>query len=478
MEAEENSGVKRTNAMPWRQYISSRFTTLEPPMDRVVNPIKALRMLNCEQWNFFGLATEFDKNNSDMTWGITLALMFRPVGSFIFGLLSDRFGRRWPFVLNNLMFIVLELGTGFCKTYDQFLVCRAFFGIAMGGIYGNCVATALEDCPNPARGIVSGLFQSGYPLGYVLATAMNRALVDTTRYGWRPLFWFSACPPVLIILWRLMLSETKAFRDRQMLCRAPSNATPTFLDKAWTALRGYWLSIIYMVFLMSGFSFISHGAQDLYPTMLVTELELTPNQLTTTQVVANIGGFLGAIVVGNISEIVGRRLAIIVSCTVAAAMLYPYTRVQTPGLTVAAFFVQFATQGAFGVLPSHLMELSPADIRSIVVGTAYQLGSLASSGSATIQAEIGEKYFPLPLGASGQRRYDYGIVICAFLGAAIALVVATTFLGPEDKGRGFGLEGEEAQQAAATREEVLLMSRAESKNSLAEDEDGCIPTLA
>ncbi|KAK8929732.1 Carboxylic acid transporter [Metarhizium anisopliae] len=471
-------------------YILSRITTLRPPMDRVTSPIKALRMLDREQWNFFGcawsgwimdsfdfftvsltlpqLAAEFNKKDSDMTWGITLALMFRPLGSFLFGFLSDRYGRRWPFVINNLMFILLELGTGFCKTYNQFLVCRAFFGIAMGGIYGNSVATALEDCPHPARGFLSGLFQSGYPLGYVLATAMNRALVDTTRYGWRPLFWFSACPPVFIIVWRLRLSETRAFRDRKMISKTLSDNTPTFMEKAWIALRDYWLSILYMVVLMSGFSFVSHGAQDLYPTMLTTEFELTPNQLTVTQVVANMGGFLGAICVGNLSEIFGRRLTIMASLTVAAGVLYPYTRVQTPGLTVAAFFLQFATQGAFGVLPSHLMELSPADIRSIVVGTAYQLGTMASSGSATIQSEIGERYFPLPPGPSGQQRYDYGIVICVFLGAAIALVVMTTFIGPEHKGREFGLDSQEAIEVIMTRDQIPSTSK--SDKSLAEAE--------
>lgn len=208
------------------------------------------------------LAREFDRKDSEITWGITLTLMFRPLGSIIFGFLSDRYGRRWPFIVNNLMFILLELGTGFCKTYTEFLICRALFGIAMGGIYGNCVATALEDCPNPSRGVMSGLFQSGYPLGYVLATAMDRALVDTTRYGWRPLFWFSACPPVFIILWRLMLPETQAFRDREMIRKAAAAASPSFMDKAWIAVRGYWLTIVYMVFLMSGFSFIvSHIRQ-------------------------------------------------------------------------------------------------------------------------------------------------------------------------------------------------------------------------
>lgn len=143
--------------------------------------------------------------------------------------------------------------------------------------------------------------------------------------------------------------------------------------------------------------------------------------------------------VGNLSEIFGRRLTIIVSCLVAGALLYPYTFVSTPAITAAAFFVQFATQGAFGVIPSHLLELSPPEFRSLVVGTAYQLGSLASSASATIQSSIGEEHFPLPPGPDGKKRFDYGIVICAVLGASIVLVIVTTFLGPEKKGKPFSM---------------------------------------
>lgn len=121
----------------------------------------------------------------------------------------------------------------------------------------------------------------------------------------------------------------------------------------------------------------------------------------------------------------------------AATLVYPYTRIPTPAVTAPAFFVQFAIQGASGVLPGYLMELSPADIRSIVVGSAFQIGGLAASGSATIQSEIGEKHFPLPPSASGQKRFDYGFVICVVLGAAAALTVITTFLGSEYEGRTF-----------------------------------------
>jgi MFS transporter, SHS family, lactate transporter len=202
------------------------------------------------------LAKTFGKTNTDITWGITLVLMFRSVGSILFGIAADRYGRKWPFIVNNVLFIILELGTGFCQTYKQFLAVRALFGIAMGGLYGNAAATALEDCPEAARGIISGMLQQGYAFGYLLATAFARGLVNTTKHGWRPLFWFAACPPVLIIIFRLCLPETQAFRDRVKVREAGHDITHTFIAEGKVALKRHWLLLTYMVLLMAGFNFM------------------------------------------------------------------------------------------------------------------------------------------------------------------------------------------------------------------------------
>ncbi|KAF2016817.1 sugar transporter family protein [Aaosphaeria arxii CBS 175.79] len=438
------------------EYLATRFSSLKPPMTPVGNPFKQLRLLNGEQWNFFAvawcgwvwdafdfftvsmtitqLAKDFGKKNSDITWGITLVLMLRSIGSFIFGLWSDRSGRKWPFIFNNILFIVLELATGFCKTYEQFLACRALFGIAMGGLYGNAVSTALEDSPPEARGILSGLFQAGYPAGYLLATAFSRALVDTTPHGWRPLFWFGACPPVLIIIWRMMMPENRSWRERESASATRTTAS-SFLREARTAVTTYWKTIIYMVVLMAGFNFMAHGSQDFYPTMLINQYQFTPNRLTVVQIMANLGAMSGAVTVGHLSEVFGRRLTIMVSCFLGGVLLYPYTFVSSNAVIASAFFLQFFMQGAFGVVPTYLIELSPDALRAFIVGTAYQLGNLASSPAATIQATIGEKYYPLSPTAKGVKRYDYAIVICAFLGACFALVIILAFLGPEKKGR-------------------------------------------
>lgn len=202
------------------------------------------------------MAITFGKTTTDITWGITLVLMFRSVGAVIFGVASDRYGRKWPFVFNNGLFIVLELGTGFCQTYKQFLACRALFGIAMGGLYGNAMATALEDCQEEARGLISGMLQQGYAFGYLLATAFARGLVNTTPHGWRPLYWFGACPPVIFIIFRLFLPETDAYIERELVRTERGDITGTFVAEGKVALRRHWLVLIYLVLLMAGFNFM------------------------------------------------------------------------------------------------------------------------------------------------------------------------------------------------------------------------------
>ncbi|KAK5074880.1 Carboxylic acid transporter [Lithohypha guttulata] len=443
------------------RYCATRITTLKPAMRPIANAFKVLSLLNLQQWLFFlvaffawtwdafdfftvslvvpDLAATFGKTNKDITWGITLVLMLRSVGAITFGLAADRYGRKWPFVVNNVLFIILELGTGFVSDYNSFLGVRAIYGIAMGGLYGNAAATALEDCPAEARGIISGMLQQGYAFGYLLATAFARGLVNTTPHGWRPLFWFGACPPILIIAFRLCLPETRTFRERQALRAESGGLAGSFASEGKVALKRHWLLLIYMVLLMAGFNFMSHGSQDLYPTMLTNQYRFSANRVTVTQVVANLGAMTGGTLVGYTSQAVGRRLSIIVICIIGGALLYPYTFTSSNAVIAAAFFEQFCVQGAWGVIPVHLMELAPGSLRTFVVGTSYQLGNLVSSASSTIEATIGEQY-PLPPlvnAKTGKRtpRYEYGIVMCIFLGCVFAYVIILTFIGPERLGR-------------------------------------------
>jgi len=196
-----------------------------------------------------------------------------------------------------------------------------------------------------------------------------------------------------------------------------------------------------MVLLMAGFNFMSHGSQDLYPTLLQNEFGFSANAVTVTQVVANLGAMTGGTIVGWASQIFGRRFSILCMCVMGGALLYPYSFVSSKSVIAAAFFEQFAVQGAWGVIPIHLSELSPGSFRTFVVGTAYQLGNLASSASATIESTIGER-FPLKPLANGTKRYSYGKVICIFMGCVYAFTIIITFIGPEYLGRRLDAEAD------------------------------------
>jgi SHS family lactate transporter-like MFS transporter len=289
------------------------------------------------------------------------------------------------------------------------------------------------------------MLQQGYAFGYLLATVFARAFVNTVGHEWRPLFWFGAGVPVLIIAFRLCLPETNAYRERQRVREATPNAARVFVDEGRVALRRHWLLLVYLVLLMAGFNFMSHGSQDLYPTMLANQYGFSADRVTVTQVVANLGAMAGGTAVGYASSVFGRRLSIIVMCVLGGALLYPYTFTGSDAVIAAAFFEQFCVQGAWGVIPIHLMELAPGSFRTFVVGTSYQLGNLVSSASSTIEATIGER-FPLP-SKGGVERYRYGLVICIFMGCVYAYVIVLTLVGPEYLGRNFDVAADEDMAA-------------------------------
>lgn len=455
------------------RYLATRLPTLKPPMNPTPNPISLLRLLNRKQWLFFwvsflgwsldafdfftvsltvtDLSLQFDVSTAAITLGITLVLMLRSVGAIIFGIAADRYGRKWPYIFNMVLFIIFELATGFCNTYQQFLAVRSLYGIAMGGLYGNAAATALEDCPAEARGVVSGMLQQGYAFGYLLATVFAKALVDDTPHGWRPLYWFGACPPVLLIIFRYLLPETDAFIERSQIRNETGNLTGTFVAEGKVALKRHWKLLLYMVLLMAGFNFMSHGSQDLYPTLLQNQYLYDSTQVTVTQVVANLGAMTGGTLVGYFSQTFGRRFSIITACFIGGLLLYPYSFVSNSGVIAAAFFEQFCVQGAWGVIPIHLMELSPGSFRTFVVGTSYQLGNLVSSASSTIEATIGTRFPLQPIFDKGKKvpRYEYGLVICIFMACVYVYVIILTFLGPEYLGRKFDVRHDHDIQDAA-----------------------------
>jgi SHS family lactate transporter-like MFS transporter len=322
------------------------------------------------------------------------------------------------------------------------------------------------------------MLQQGYAFGYLLATVFARALVGTTSHGWRPLFWFGACPPILIIAFRLMLPETDAFQERIAVRNASGNISKTFVSEGRVALKRHWLLLTYLVLLMAGFNFMSHGSQDIYPTMLTNQYNFTADQVTITQVVANLGAMFGGTAVGYASQIFGRRFSIIFISIIGGILIYPYCFTEGTVVAAPAFFEQACVQGAWGVIPIHLMELSPGSFRTFVVGTSYQLGNLVSSASSTIEATIGER-FPLPPKGT-TKRYEYGLVIAIFLGCTYAYVILLTFMGPEYLQRQFGIEHDSdmAEAAgtdtieAALHKRTAMGTRAGASGSDVEDIDG------
>lgn len=386
------------------------------------------------------IAADFNEPVTSVSWGLTVTLMLRSVGALLFGLVSDRYGRKHVMVFNLALFIVLELGTGFTQNLSQFLAVRSLYGIAMGGLFGPAAATALEDLPYDARGLLSGLFEQGYATGYLLAALFYRAFVPT--YGWRALFYFGAGPPVLIIAYRLLLPETNYFlvtvaeREARMQLQhstgEPLHATGlrAFCADAAAAVRRNWFLLVYMVVLMSGFNACSHGSQDFYPTFLKTQVELDASAVTVVTVVGQLGALLGGATIGYVSTFTGRRLVMMVACVFGGAIIPAYVLPHNMSLVASAFFEQFFVGGVWGPIPIHLIELSPPALRSLTVGLTYQLGNLASSASATIQAIIGARY-PLPPTSTGVKRFDYGKVIAIFMGTIWAYLLLFLFLGPE-----------------------------------------------
>ncbi|EGD92179.2 hypothetical protein H112_00253 [Trichophyton rubrum D6] len=504
-----------------QRYFMTRVSSLKPPKTELKNPYRILCELDSHQWLMFGvgfiawvwdafdfftvsltiteIATEFGVTNSE---GLTVTLMLRSVGAIIFGLFADRYGRKWPMIINLALFVFLELGSGFCHNLTQFLAVRSLYGIAMGGLFGPAAATAMEDLPYDARGIASGLFQQGYGTGYMLAAIFYRAFVPTTKYGWRSLFWFGSVPPILIIIWRWFLPETRHFqvmkaeRESRVLAEEaalqPSGTCDTTPKSRMSGLRAFWKEsapglkenwflMVYLVVIMTGFNSCSHGSQDFYPTFLKDQVGKTATQTTVIVVAGTIGGVIGGTLIGWVSTFLGRRLTMMISCVFGAALIPAYILPRSNALIASSFWQQWFIGGVWGPIPIYLSELSPQSLRGLLVGLTYQLGNLASSASATIQAIIGER-FPLPDGPHGKKRFDYGKVMAIFMGAVWVFLLVLLFLGPEmsqeerDEEEAAARELERLRREGKTLEEIGRERAGLANVKVLENEDVKVPT--
>ncbi|HEY0197664.1 MAG TPA: MFS transporter [Rhodanobacter sp.] len=365
------------------------------------------------------VAKDFHTDKDAVTYGLFLTLAARPVGALLFGRLADRFGRRPILMLDVILFSIFELATGFAPTLTVFLVLRFLFGVAMGGEWGLGASLAMETIPPKARGLVSGLLQSGYPCGFFLAALVNWLLVD--HIGWRGLFIVGALPALLVLYIRRAVPESAVWKASQ----AERGKQGLF-----ASMHGHWKLAIYLTLLMATFNMFSHGSQDLYHTFEEESLHLPSGSSAAFLLVAmlNIGAMVGGLCFGAWSERIGRRKAMII----AALLAIPVIPLWTHGgslllLALGAFLIQVMVQGAWGVVPTHLNELSPNAVRGTLPGFAYQVGNLLAAYTGNAQLKIAKWH-------GGDLAFSMGLWI-AVVAVVLALLV---WLGPEARGVGFG----------------------------------------
>src|SRR5579862_5717087 len=305
-------------------------------------------------WCLNAIATDFHAKISAVAEGIFLTLAMRPLGAFLFGLMADRFGRRPTLMVDIVAYSVFELASAFAPSLKFFLIMRALFGIAMGGEWGVGAALAFETLPAEGRGFFSGLLQEGYVVGYLMAALIYGTLFPIL--GWRGMFVIGALPAFLVIYIRTKVDESPAWLQGRVSRKAESHLAKDILSHAGIFL--------FLAVLMFAFNSFSHGTQDLYPTFLQKNLQFTPKTVSSIAIVYNIGALLGGILFGTLSERIGRRRAIIIAALLAipAIPLWAYSHT-VPMLALGGFLMQFMVQGAWGVIPAHLNELSPRSVR-------------------------------------------------------------------------------------------------------------------
>ncbi|KAI0295668.1 MFS general substrate transporter [Multifurca ochricompacta] len=409
----------------------------------------------CDAIDFFSvslsvtrLQKQFHKDTaSSITQAITMTLLFRSIGAVLFGILSDRYGRKWPLVINLLFCAVLELGCGFVNTFSQFLALRSLFGVAMGGIWGLASSTALENLPIEARGLGSGILQQGYACGYLFAACMNLRLVPHTSTTWRTLFWTTCGISTFAAFIRALVPESEVFLRAKALEREKGTSTEkktrVFINQAGAMLKKHWLLCIYAVLLMTGFNFLSHGSQDLYPTYLQTTKGFDSYHSTVATIIGNCGAIAGGAIAGSVSQFIGRRLTIIIFVLIAGAFIPLWILPKGfGGLSAGAFLLQFGVQGAWGVIPIQLAEMSPPGFRATFPGVAYQLGNMISSASSQIEATGGD-HMKTTIIKNGKLTIvpDYARVQGILIGTVAAYILFLTIIGPENHGAEFEAQG-------------------------------------
>ncbi len=359
------------------------------------------------------LARQFHVTKASIILTTTATLALRPVGALLFGLLADRYGRRVPLMANVIYFSIIELLCGFAPNFTVFLVLRALFGIGMGGEWGVGASLAMEAAPPRWRGILSGILQSGYSTGYLLASVAARFILPTL--GWRWMFWLGALPALLALYIRTKVPESEAWAQH----RAKS------MTDVLRAVASHWKRFAYLVALMTFMMFLSHGTQDLYPDFLKEVHRLRQAQVANIAILYNCGATAGAILFGALSQRAGRRKGMIAALGLCLLVI-PFWSFGGGMLAVlvAPVFMQMGVQGAWGVIPVHLNELAADSARGLMPGLAYQLGILFASPTNSIQYALRE-------------HFGYSWALAGFETVTVLSLVLLLWWGAEEHGKSF-----------------------------------------
>src|SRR6266478_2763247 len=329
------------------------------------------------------LGHDFGRTIPKVAFAITLTLMMRPVGAFIFGLLGDKFGRRIPLMADIIFYSVTELLTAFAPNFTIFIILRALFGLGMGGEWGLGASLAMESLLTQARGLFSGILQQGYAVGYLLAALVYWIVFP--HFGWRGLFIAGALPAFLVIYIRAHVPESPVWQ-RQRSQQKPK-------PRMSVLLKQHGFLFIYAALLMTAFNYMSHGTQDLYPTYLEEQRGFGVNAKSIISMVYATGAICGGTILGSFSQKWGRRRVIILSALCGMLLIPLWIFAPSTALLIAGgFLIQFMVQGAWGVVPVHLNELSPPQFRGTFPGLAYQLGNFAAAYAAQQQAWLAEHF--------------------------------------------------------------------------------------
>ena len=363
---------------------------------------------------FKDVASTFHVEIKQVVFAVTLTLAARPIGAFIFGRLADRFGRKPTLMWNILAFSVLEVASGFAPTITTFLALRFLFGIAMGGEWGIGSALTFETIPASSRGPVSGLLQAGYPSGYFIASIAMYFLYDAL--GWRYMFVLGAIPAILVFFIRMGVDESPAWTEQRV-----AKAQHSLME----VMGRNWKLALYAIVLMTAFNFFSHGSQDAYPNLfLKIQHGFDTHTSSLMTAIANIGAIIGGIGFGWLSERIGRRRAIMGAALLALPVIPFWAFGSTPLiLGIGAFFMQVSVQGAWGIIPVHLNELSPSEIRATFPGVVYQLGNFIASANLNIQVMIAE-----------HDANNYGLAMALVVGTVAVIISLLVANGPERHG--------------------------------------------